>query len=67
MATTIVITAGWVAMMNLANPEAIVVRVNVARATAGETFDAKYHARLSADALPLLLKNTDRLTAAMTS
>ena len=64
MATTIGITAAWVAMINLANPEAIVVRVNVARATAGETFDAKYHARLSADALPLLLRSADRLTAA---
>ena len=64
MATTIVVTVAWVAMLNLANPEAIVVRVNVARAAAGETFDATYHAHLSADALPVLLRNTDKLTAA---
>ncbi len=64
MATTIVVTAGWVAMLNLANPEAMVVRVNVARAAAGEPFDARYHARLSADALPVLLRNTDKLTVA---
>ncbi len=64
MAATIVVTAAWVAMMNIVNPEQIVVRVNVARAAAGQSFDARYHARLSADALPLLVAGADRLTPA---
>ncbi|MDZ7631180.1 MAG: DUF4153 domain-containing protein [Gemmatimonadaceae bacterium] len=50
------VTVGWVSLVNLINPEALVVRVNVARATAGASFDAAYHAHLSADALPLLLQ-----------
>lgn len=60
----IYVTVAWVAMMNLSNPEAIVVSVNVARAEAGQSFDTKYHARLSADALPTMLANADRLAPA---
>jgi len=37
---------------NLVNPEAIVVRHNVARATTGATVDADYLAGLSSDAVP---------------
>ena len=40
--------------LNLVNPEAIVVRVNVVRATAGQAFDVAYHLKLSADSRPAL-------------
>lgn len=56
-------TIGWVALLNAANPEAIVVRANVARAAAGMAFDAPYHAKLSADALPALLAAAPTLPA----
>lgn len=48
----LVVTSLWVAALNLANPEAIVVRVNTARAASGSSFDIAYHLRLSADARP---------------
>ena len=69
MPALLVVTIGWVALLNAANPEAIVVRVNIARASVGNTgpglrFDAAYHARLSADALPALLAGAPRLPAA---
>ena len=48
------ITSLWVLSLNLVNPEAIVVRVNVARATAGQAFDVAYHLKLSADSRPAL-------------
>jgi len=57
------VTIGWVVSLNVANPEAIVVRTNVARAAAGEAFDAPYHAKLSADALPALLAAAPKLPA----
>ncbi len=63
MRAAILVTVAWVTVMNVINPEAQVVRVNVARAEAGNTFDANYHASLSADALPLLLDLAPRLTA----
>lgn len=61
MPSVLVATMAWVALLNAANPEAIVVRVNVSRALAGSTFDVAYHARLSADALPALLSAAPRL------
>ena len=69
MPALLAVTIGWVALFNAANPEAIVVRVNIARASAGQTgpgrrFDAAYHARLSADALPALLSGARRLPLA---
>jgi hypothetical protein len=64
MRAAIVVTVGWVSLVNVINPEALVVRVNVARAESGASFDAKYHARLSADALPLLLERANRLQLA---
>ena len=48
----LLVTIGWVALLNAANPEAIVARVNLARATDGKAFDAPYHATLPANALP---------------
>lgn len=57
------VTIGWVATLNVANPEAIVVRTNLARAAAGASFDAAYHAQLSADALPALFAAAPTLPA----
>jgi hypothetical protein len=60
----LLVTIGWVASLNLANPEAVVVRVNLARAAAGQPFDAPYHATLSADALPALRAGAATLPSA---
>jgi len=59
--TTLIATIVWVALLNVVNLEAIVVRVNVARAQRGESFDVAYHAKLSADALPALLAAAPRM------
>lgn len=59
----LLVTIGWVATLNAVNPEAIVVRANLARAAAGKAFDAAYHAKLSADALPALLAAAPTLPA----
>jgi hypothetical protein len=42
------------ALLNFVNPDALVVRANVARAEAGMELDAGYLASLSADAVPSL-------------
>lgn len=60
----LLVTIGWVALLNAANPEAIVARVNLARAADGTLFDAPYHATLSADALPALRAGAATLPAA---
>ena len=44
-----------VAVLNILNPDALIVRTNVARMENGRTFDAPYLASLSADAVPPLL------------
>jgi hypothetical protein len=62
--TMLLVTIGWVALLNAANPEAMVVRTNVARAVAGQVFDAPYHAKLSADAIPALRVAAPQLPAA---
>jgi hypothetical protein len=59
----LMVTIGWVALLNAASPEGIVVRTNLARAAAGKKFDAPYHAKLSADALPMLIKAAPTLPA----
>lgn len=59
----LIVTIGWVVSLNAVNPEAIVVRTNLARAAAGKAFDAPYHAKLSADALPALLAAPPMLPA----
>ncbi len=52
----VAVMAGLVLLLgaNLVNPEAIVVRHNVARASQGATFDAVYLVGLSPDAVPTL-------------
>jgi hypothetical protein len=59
----LMVTIGWVALLNAASPEGIVVRTNLARAAAGKKFDAPYHAKLSADALPMLIEAAPTLPA----
>jgi hypothetical protein len=43
------------AMLHFLSPEALVVRVNAARAGAGRSFDVRYAVSLSADAVPELI------------
>jgi hypothetical protein len=58
--------AGWLVLagLNLANPDGIIARVNLDRATAGRPFDVAYAERLSADALPALYRGLPRLDGA---
>jgi hypothetical protein len=44
-----------VGLLHLVNPDAYIVRANVAHARAGRSFDAAYAASLSADAVPALV------------
>lgn len=53
-AGVLVLAATSAIVLHVLNPERMAVRVNVARAAAGESFDAAYHGSLSADALPTL-------------
>ena len=48
--------AGWLLLagLNLANPDAIIARVNLERAALGRPLDGTYAVGLSADALPVL-------------
>lgn len=59
----LVMSAGWLAGLNVLDPERVVVQVNLGRALAGEEFDVEYHTRLSADAVPALLEAARRLPA----
>jgi hypothetical protein len=60
---TVLVTIGWVVLLNAVNLEAIVARVNIDRTARGALFDAEYHATLSADALPALVDGAARLPA----
>lgn len=55
--------AGMLVIMTLhvINPDALIVRVNVAHAQEGRTFDAQYAASLSADAAPALIRSLPAL------
>ena len=57
------VTIGWVALLNVVNPEGIVVRTNLTRAAEGGTFDVAYHATLSGDAVAVLAEEAGRLPA----
>ena len=52
-----------VATLHVINPDALIVRVNVAQAHAGRSFDADYAASLSADAVPALMESLPVLSA----
>jgi hypothetical protein len=53
-----------VATLQVLNPDALIVRVNAARAAEGRRFDAQYATRLSADAVPDLLAVLPHLSPA---
>lgn len=59
----LVLSTAWIGGLNLLNPEAVVVRLNLARMLEGRGFDVPYHAGLSADAVPALLDAAPRLAA----
>lgn len=59
----LVASAAWVAALNVINPEAVVVRVNVARLVEGKSFDVIYHGHLSADATAALVDAAPKLGA----
>jgi len=44
-----------IASLNVLNPDALIAKVNLERALAGEEFDAAYATSLSADAVPVLI------------
>jgi hypothetical protein len=58
--------AGWLvlAALNLANPDGIIVGVNLDRAEQGRPFDVAYAETLSADAVPALHRGLPRLVTA---
>ena len=60
----LIASASWIGALNVVDPEAVVVRVNLARALGGAEFDIPYHATLSADAVPALLGAAERLDPA---
>jgi hypothetical protein len=60
----LLLSAVWLMAFNVANPERVVVAVNLARAEAGRPFDVAYHAQLSGDAVPALLAGAHRITPA---
>ena len=57
------LVAGFAAILliNVANPDALIARVNLERMERGERFDACYLTGLSADAAPVLLEALPRL------
>ena len=59
----LIISAGWIAALNVLDPEVVVVRVNLARALEGHEFDTEYHGSLSADAVPTLIAAAGELPA----
>ena len=58
------IVAGWltVAALDIANPQAVIVRTNVERASNGAALDAAYVSGLGTDAVPELVSALDRVT-----
>jgi hypothetical protein len=58
------IVAGWltVGALDVANPQAMIVRTNVERAAKGATLDAAYVSGLGTDAVPELVNALDRVT-----
>jgi hypothetical protein len=59
------VTTGFatLAILNVMNPDAVIVRANLARAEAGAELDLEYAARLNADAIPELVARAPGLLA----
>ena len=50
-----------IAVLHMVNPDSLIVQTNISRATRGASFDIKYAASLSADAIPFLVKSAGQL------
>ena len=50
-----------IAVLHIINPDSLIVQTNISRATDGASFDIKYAASLSADAVPFLVKSVGQL------
>jgi len=57
----VVAALGTLLLLNLANPDAVIARVNLERAAVKGDLDTAYLARLSGDAVPTLLTGIERL------
>jgi hypothetical protein len=59
------VAAGYLSLLVLLalNPDDLIVRTNIARASEGKRIDARYLSTLSDDAVPALLEGLDRLDA----
>ena len=51
-----------IVVLNILNPDALIVKTNVARMEDGKRFDAAYLTSLSADAVPPLLASLDSMS-----
>jgi hypothetical protein len=58
---TIVAGLVCIAGLHVANPHALIARVNLNRAVSGKEYDGKYLRTLSADAVPVIIAHLDRL------
>lgn len=56
--------AAWLGLLNLANPQRIIVDANLARIESGKAIDLGHLAQLQGDAVPAIVGGLDRLTAA---
>ncbi len=61
---TLAIGFATLALLDCANPDAVIVRANAARLRTSRTFDAKYAGSLCADAVPALIETMPRLSDA---
>ncbi|MEX2180439.1 MAG: DUF4173 domain-containing protein [Gemmatimonadaceae bacterium] len=59
----VALSVGWIFALNLVGPDALVARVNLARARSGLEFDVAYHANRLADAVPTLVAGASALPA----
>ena len=64
---TVASATGILLMLNVANPEAIVVTLNVEHASGAHKIDADYLAQLSSDAIPTLLASRSQLDPTLRS
>lgn len=51
----------WLALLNVVNPDRVIVETNIRRQAAGQTLDVHYLTRLSADAVPALVAHLPAL------
>jgi hypothetical protein len=61
---TIVAGVVCIAGLHIANPHALIARVNIDRAAAGKEYDGSYLKSLSADAVPVIVARLEQLPAA---